>query len=61
VQEASFAAKKQESLSRFMRDLSVDPNRTGFDKWEADAEGNENEDEDEEDDDGVYIDRSECM
>ncbi|KAF8527125.1 hypothetical protein JB92DRAFT_2869211 [Gautieria morchelliformis] len=55
--EASLAAKKQESLSRFMSDLSVDPNRTGFESWDASAGAGE-EMEEEEDDDGVYIDRS---
>jgi len=55
--EKNLAAKKQESLSRFMQDLSVDPNRHGLDVWDP-AAVDEDAEEDE-DDDGEYIDRSE--
>lgn len=42
-----------------MRDLSVDPNGGGSEKWGADVDDGEENDDD--DDDGVYIDRSECI
>ncbi|KAF8588386.1 XPA-binding protein 1 [Ramaria rubella] len=56
--EKTLAAKKQESLSRFMQDLSVDPNRDNLEKWDP-AAFNEDDEDEEDDDDGVYIDRSE--
>lgn len=47
--------KKQDSLNRFMKDLSMDPKRNQFEKWDESEEGVE---EDDYDDDGEYIDRS---
>jgi hypothetical protein len=41
-----------------MRDLTVDPNRAGFESWDESGGAGEEEAEEEEDDDGVYIDRS---
>jgi len=57
MQEKNLAAKKQESLSRFMKDLSVDPNRDKFEKFDPAAM--DEDEEDDYDDDGEYIDRSE--
>lgn len=47
--------KKQDSLNRFMKDLSMDPRRSQFEKWDESAE---DVGEDDYDDDGEYIDRS---
>ncbi|KIJ29654.1 hypothetical protein M422DRAFT_25310 [Sphaerobolus stellatus SS14] len=56
--EKNLRAKKDATLSRFMQDLSMDPNREKMGKWDP-AAMDEEEEENEEDDDGEYIDLSE--
>jgi len=57
LREQNLAAKKTESLSRFMQDLNVDPNRDRLEKWDP-AAMRDDEEYEFEDDDGEYIDRS---
>ncbi|GJJ14835.1 hypothetical protein Clacol_009103 [Clathrus columnatus] len=54
--DRKLAEKKEESLNRFMKDLSVDSKRSQFEKWSS---VDEEVEEDDYDDDGEYIDRSE--
>lgn len=56
LQEQKVQEKKQDSMNRFMKDLSLDSKRSQFEKWGPSAE--EEIEEDDYDDDGDYIDQS---